>query len=223
MRHTKRFAINDATTLAQGEAYVVINTDTLDRDGEVVIPRGANWKDYLRDPIVLWQHDHADPIGTTLALTRMDRAISAHMRFAKRPDWYEGAFRPDFIRALVADRVIRAASVSFESTPDGTRTPTKKDREQYGDGVRRVFSHWKLLEWSFVSVGANPDALVVAAEKSGADRATVKAWTGEEVGEIPAVVRKRVRIVVPAMPARSDIAKATRIEIARQRGALRLD
>jgi phage head maturation protease len=225
MKITKSFQVKSAP-LSSGEAYVVVNTDTLDRDGEVVVPKGLNDKEYRKNPIVLWMHDQTQPVGTTVSMSRMDREIGAHMRFAKRPAGFEGPFMPDFVRALVEDGVIRGASVSFEAQAAGIRNPTKADIEKYGSEVRRVFSHWKLLEWSFVSIGANPDALVVAAEKSFADRDMVRKWCG---GSLPESVdiptpRRRVQIVVPAMKSAPRVdTRAIRIEIARQRGALRVD
>ncbi len=42
----------------------IISTDSLDRDGEVVITKGLDLAEFKNNPIVLLGHDQDKPIGT---------------------------------------------------------------------------------------------------------------------------------------------------------------
>jgi hypothetical protein len=56
-----------------------ITTDSVDRDGEVVVPAGMNSKDYERNPVLLYEHDVLKPIG------KVTPATGSPMRSA--PSW----------------------------------------------------------------------------------------------------------------------------------------
>ena len=48
-----------------------VSTDAIDRDGEVVVPRGIDKTHFQKNPVVLWAHDYRTmPIGKALWTTR---------------------------------------------------------------------------------------------------------------------------------------------------------
>ena len=142
----------------EGERSAVsyITTNAPDRDNEVMLPSGMEKDGY--NGVVLWMHDHyMGPIGRCAWLKRdgtkgwVAKTIFAATQAAS--DVWE----------LVKGGFLTACSVGFDGSRAEHRLPTAKEKMQDGwANVGRVYTKWPLLEYSWVSVGANPDALVVA-------------------------------------------------------------
>ncbi len=202
-----------------------ITTDSIDRDGEVIVPQGMNSKNYERNPVLLWNHDTAQPIGKAISLRRGESSIDAEFEFAARPAEYDGDWFPDYVRGLVAAGVLRAVSIGFQPLDGGTRQATKADIDRYGSGVNRVFNKWALLEVSIVSVPANQDALITAVSKgfvtrSAAERFGKPEWLSVQTPPAPRVVdRHRIIVTVPAIGA-NEAKQIAREEIAKARGRI---
>lgn len=202
-----------------------ITTDTLDRDGEVVIPGGMNSADYESNPILFWNHDFGMPVGKCVSLKRQPNSIVGDFVFAQRPDGFVGDFFPEFVSALVGQGIIRGVSIGYAPEQGGTRRATVDDRKRFGDAVHTVYNKWKLLEVSIAPLQANPDALISAVRKGAVSRADAERWLGY-------AEPKRVQIVVPCPAVGAFDRRAKRAapidtnaivarEIARARGSLR--
>lgn len=137
-------------------AVSYITTATPDRDDEVLLPTGMDKDGY--NGVVLWMHDHyMGPIGRCAWLKR-DGAKG----WVAKTIFAATAAASD-VWALVRGGFLTACSVGFDLSKSEHREATPKEKAQEGwAGVRRVYTKWPLLEYSWVSVGANPDALVVA-------------------------------------------------------------
>jgi len=149
----------------EGErAFVAkITTDSLDRDNEVLLPTGMDATDFLKSPTVFWNHDYNRPLGRAVSLKQGRDEWTAKTVLAERPKNHEGEWFPDTVLSLMQQGVVRGVSVGFK--PTQTRNPTKADRNRFGDDVQRVFSRWKILEYSVAPLPANQDALVEAVSK----------------------------------------------------------
>lgn len=134
-------ATQKATGEETGTFEVVITTEDVDRMGEVIKADGWRFDNYMKNPIVLWGHDyHTLPVGITDSLEKTaDGKILAKGRFAPES---ANPFAQQ-VRRLYDLGIIRATSVGF--------IPTKQD----GNTIVEA----ELLEYSFVSVPANPMAL----------------------------------------------------------------
>lgn len=200
-----------------------ITTDSVDRDGEVVVPGGMNSRDYERNPVLLYEHDVKQPIGKMLSMKRMERGIEAEFALAPRPDNHVGEWFPDTVASLLDFGALNTMSIGFLGIE--SRPASKADHEKYGQGVRRVYGKWKLLEVSVVSVPANQDAIVTAVRKGLVTRDAIAPF-GITVPDVPvpAQVRATYRIAV-AVPAigKADRARIVRDEIARARGSIYAD
>lgn len=206
MPDTIRKTLMAETTVSAGRFTATISTDSIDRDGEVMVPQGMNSTDFERNPVVFWNHDYSMPVAKGLSLTRNDRSVVAVSEFASRPADFVGPFFPDFARALVEQGVVKGVSVGFMPMADGMRKATPADRDRYGDGVERVYSKWKLLEFSLAPLPANQDALISAVGKccraADVDRTKAMRWLGLDAAEEPVAepvaepVRVRRAIVV---------------------------
>jgi len=177
-----------------------ISTNAVDRDGEVLIPQGMDATEFTKNPVVFYNHNYDRPIAKQVGkFKRGNNEIVATAEFAKRPDDFEGAWFPDEIRGLVNAGVVKGVSVGFQEQEGGTREATKADIENYGDGVRRVFNAWKLLEWSVAPLQSNPNALIQASHKGVISPERCQELFGVTVPE----AKTQVAVVVP-------IAKATK-------------
>jgi HK97 family phage prohead protease len=125
-----------------GTFEVVITTENLDRYQEVIKLDGWELEHYLKNPVVLWGHDHSRLIGVCTSLEQRDGKLIAKGKFAPTEEGQEK-------RKLYEMGFLRATSVGF----------LEKERE--GNLITKA----ELLEFSFVSVPANPYALSLAVQK----------------------------------------------------------
>ena len=166
-------------TVAKGDGIKVdatITTETIDRDGEVLISQGMDASEYEKNPVVFYNHDYAEPIGKITDLRRGKGKIDATIEFAKRPDDFEGSYFPEFVESLVDQGIVKGISVGFVPQPGGVRKASAKDKEDYGDDVRQVYSKWKLLEVSVAPLPANATALVSAVRKGVVSQSDAERW-----------------------------------------------
>jgi HK97 family phage prohead protease len=201
-----------------------ITTATLDRDGEVVIPQGMNATEYLKNPVLLWNHDSNLPVGRCVQLQRTDAGIVGEFEFAQRPDGFQGPYFPEFAASLVAQGIVKGVSIGYATEQGGVRRATAEDRKRHGDAVHTVFNKWKLWEVSLAPVQSNPDALVSAIRKGAVCASDAARW----LGWVPGTVRHRVEITIPTAKGASghriapiDYSSIVRRELARARGAIR--
>ena len=71
-----------------------ITTETIDRDGEVLISQGMDASEYKKNPVVFYNHDYAQPIGKITDIRRTTGKIDASIEFAQRPEGFEGSYFP---------------------------------------------------------------------------------------------------------------------------------
>ena len=129
---------------------VVIAANDRVRTAPEIDLAGLRFENYLRNPVVMWAHDSTGrspsgglPIGRTLSIDRSGGdGIVAEFEFLEDDPFAQR------IRNAWDKGFLQAASISWlpiESMP------------AKGDGARDVRA--ELLEWSIVSVPADPDAL----------------------------------------------------------------
>jgi len=142
----------------EGERSVVsyITTGAVDRDQEIVEPKGAMLDDYRKNPVVLFCHDYSKlPIGKNVWIKSDEKGLIAKTTYAPHEE---------------AEKVYQyrkagfplAESIGF--VPLEYKDHTADEKEKNG-GVRRTFSKWLLLEYSDVPVPSNPEALMLAVSK----------------------------------------------------------
>lgn len=132
-----------ASTEDTGTFRMVITTENLDRYQEVISLDGWELDHYLNSPVVLWGHDHfTPPVAVTDRLIKEDGKLIAEGRFAPTDLGQQ-------LRKLYDLGFLRASSVGFI------------EKERQGNLITKA----ELIEWSFVSVPANPYALSLALEK----------------------------------------------------------
>lgn len=151
MTRIRKLIRADISQLGDDEVEVVMSTAALARDGHVLVPQGCRLQNYQANPIVLWSHDADKPIGNVDLIAVEGDNIRAKVRFAPLGI----SAQADETRGLVKAGVIRAVSVGFDPL-----NGEPLDRNKPKGGQR--FTEWELLELSFVSVPADPGAVVTA-------------------------------------------------------------
>ena len=143
--------------LEQGRVTAVISTGDIARDGAIIDPAGWRFENYDRNPIVLWMHDATlMPFARTIDHIPTDSELIARAQFD--PD---DAFGQRLL-AKIAGGYISATSVRW--------LPLKTEVRKIGEGKEArdvlVFTEQELLEWSFVTVPADPKALILRGDGS---------------------------------------------------------
>jgi len=136
--------------LGNREVEVIISTETEDRDKDVVVAAGIGLGNYNRNPVVLFQHNPGKPVARTVQLSLSGDRMTARAKFPEAGMVKEA----DEVYGLIKAEIINAASIGF--IPKEWE-PRNKDMPWAG----QLYKKTDLLEWSFVSIPSNPDALIV--------------------------------------------------------------
>ena len=142
---------------APDDTYLFTGSDeTLDRDGEIIHVRGWDLKEYQKNPVILWAHNHSIPaIGKSTSTYKRNGKLSFRVKFAS-----EGIHQlADMVKALIDDDIIKACSVGYMAK--------ERNYESEDQGVRVETFKAELYELSIVNVGANPNALLNSLEGKG--------------------------------------------------------
>lgn len=143
-------AIRKATTelvkektkaLGDGVVEVIVASNKRDRHGEILDIKGLNTKDY--NGVVLWGHDmYSFPIGKTLSIkkTRDGQLIARAQLAVEEYDFAGTAYN------LIKGGYISDVSIGFIPKQFNPENDTWEKSE--------------MVEWSFVSIGANSEAKV---------------------------------------------------------------
>ena len=145
----------------------LITSDTVDRDREVMLPGGADWKDFRKNPVVTFAHNYDQlPVGRALWVKREGNGWMAKTQYISRPEDYEGTWFADAVWHMVKEGVLRGKSIGF--LPTAMSPPEEKEIAARPElaGVRMVIRKWAALEYAVAPVQSNPDAYVVAVGKA---------------------------------------------------------
>lgn len=139
----------------EGERTItgLITTDAVDRYNEVVDPSGVILDNYLRNPVVLLNHfSWGLPIGKNMWIKKEKKGLLAKTQFADTLEAMD-------VFKLYKDGFMKAWSIGF--IPRKTEVP----EDPQVAGYRRKFISWELLEYSAVTIPANPEALTNALDR----------------------------------------------------------
>jgi HK97 family phage prohead protease len=141
---------------AQDGGKIRISTSAVDRDGDRVLPSGAQIESYMRNPVVLFGHNYTEPwamIGRAASIDIQYNGIDAEFTL-REPT---GDSDPQkIIRSLWEERMLNAASIGFN--------PIDWEPNEVGG---YDYHSWELLEFSLVPVPANQEAVRMAMKGLG--------------------------------------------------------
>lgn len=168
------------STVNERQIRCIVSTAKPDRDGDVVIPAGCDLKNFLKNPLVLRDHDRKCPIATASVEIKATR-VEALITF---PPEGTSADSDEALR-LVKSGVLSAVSPGFI---------IRESKPIRGGGV--TISKWELCEISICSVPANPDAIITQRsidEASEARRREIQVLRLKHPPEIAPVAVKTTR------------------------------
>lgn len=154
----KQYPVTILKQNEDGSQDIVISTDAVDRDGDVIEVDGWELENYLNNPVVLFAHNYSSvPIGRTLDLRREPGALVARFAFREAANEFDPVLP---VRAAWDQGILRAASVGFKPLEFEPLEPAEDEEDAllWFWGPKR-FKKQELLEWSVVPVPANQDAL----------------------------------------------------------------
>jgi len=125
----------------------VLSDESIDRMGDVIYADGWDLKDFQKNPVALFGHDHSKPIGVWENVRVEGKKLLGRLKLAAQGTSAE----IDTIRSLVEQRILKAVSVGFSPL----------EYSQRDDGGYN-FIKQALHETSLVSVPANANALAIA-------------------------------------------------------------
>lgn len=142
----------EAKVLGDRQIETIASTATLDRERDRILASAWKLDAYRTNPVILWSHSyHEPPIAVCRSIGVVNGQLKTVDEFPPR-----GVYPfADQVYDLVKAGVIKAKSVGFRPR---AATPNADG------GVD--FTDCELLEHSYVSVPANPEALVTAKSKA---------------------------------------------------------
>jgi HK97 family phage prohead protease len=146
----RKFLSGSNEILGPRTVRVLASTGAVDRTGEIVVPGGIDISGFLRNPVILWQHDPEHPIGSASNIAKTTGGLQMDIEFAP-----EGVSKKaDEICGLVKAGILSGVSIGFdpvEVEPMVAGNPRGPQRYVCID----------LMETSIVSIPANIEAAVV--------------------------------------------------------------
>lgn len=126
----------------------IATTPTVDREGDIVEPEGAEFK--LPIPF-LWQHNSYDPIGWITAAKVTKKGIEVEGEIATVDEPPSLKERLDLAYGYIKSKLVRGLSIGFK--------PLESSR--INDTYSYRFIKWLWLELSAVTIPANGDASIM--------------------------------------------------------------
>ncbi|MFI5011750.1 MAG: HK97 family phage prohead protease [Hyphomicrobiales bacterium] len=140
----RRKLLSDST-LGARQIRAVVSDGTPDRAGDVMVPEGCFTAAYVRNNVVLFNHNSDVPVGNAAPIIKNGR-VEALIDFAPAGT----SEKADEVCRLVKAGVLSAFSVGFN--------PIEAEPRPVGGFL---FKRWELLEISCVSLPCNPAAMVL--------------------------------------------------------------
>ncbi len=215
----RRTFVPKAIELDDGERADVslITTDSIDRDAEVIFPKGVVWTSFLKNPVVTFNHQYGKlPVGRCLWVKRQkqdkkSKGNSANgwlgkTQYTSRPPadlWpVEKAWFPDAVWWFVKSGDLPGKSIGF--IPLEIRGPTPdeiKARPELAE-VRAVIPKSHALEYAVATVQSNPDTLVQQVAKAKSAGIGVPA---EMLAELGLYIPEPIVVVTEPEPVVKDV------------------
>lgn len=169
LRHHAKEEVH--TNESERTALAYVSTRNVDREGDIVIPRGVKLADFRKAPQVFWGHDYtAPPIGSDDFIRADEKGLLAKTRYSSTGRaseiWtlkVEGHLKTHSI-GFIPSKITRNDDSGFLKTMDKLRK-IWPELEKTADRVTAFIDECFLLEHSDVGVACNPNALTLAMAK----------------------------------------------------------
>lgn len=168
----------------------LVTTNSVDRDREVILPGGGDWKGFRLNPTVTFAHKYDElPLGRALWVRRQKpippQTVDgwlAKTLYASKPEGWEAPWLADAVFHLIQQKFLPGKSIGF--IPMEMRAPEEKEIEERPElaKVGAIITKWHALEYAVAPVQSNPDALVQEVAKCKAAGMTCPEVLLDELG-----------------------------------------
>ena len=156
-----------AEVLGERQLRFTISTAAVDRAQDVVDQAGWDLSGYLRNPVVLWQHDNwSMPIGKCVAIGLEAGALRATVEFVRSDMPMDVGLMADTVLMMCKEGFLSATSVGFRPLDFDVTSDPSRGADEWLPGFD--FRRQDLTEFSIVTVPCNPDAVIDPAHRDGA-------------------------------------------------------
>lgn len=153
----KSYTLLDIKTIQDDEQRIIkgiATTQTLDRDGDIVEPLGAEFT--LPIPF-LWQHNREEPIGEVVAAEVSKQGIMVEIHIAKIEEAGQLKERIDMAWQTIKNGLVKGLSIGFHG----------REFQFINDGgYGRRFTAWDWHELSAVTIPANAEATIISVKQA---------------------------------------------------------
>jgi len=149
----------------------VANANVIDRMDERLEPTGVKLSSYLKNSVLLYQHNHAMPIGLVESIDVEEDGVKFE-GWIGDPKCAPLTRLQEEVRSLVAQRILKAVSVGF--IPLKIKYPLFNDQGNMVEPA--VIEEWEMLELSIVAVPANAGSLIEMRNEENGESSR-KQWT----------------------------------------------
>ena len=180
----RAYSILTVKAVEDGERVIrgIATTPTPDRMGDIVEPMGVQFKNPMP---LLWQHDHAKPVGHV----KFDKPTKDGITFEAK---LAGIDEPGVLKDRIDEAwqsvkagLVAAVSIGFKAIEYAFI--------ENGGGIRFIKS--EVLELSLVTVPANADAVITTIKSIDTDtRAALGIRDGEDRPAAPVASDKKVHV-----------------------------
>jgi HK97 family phage prohead protease len=147
--------------LGERQVEAVVSTEAPDRMDDIIIQRGIDYSAFMKlGGPVLWQHDSNYPVARTIRMGLVNGNLTAVAQFPPigTSDQSDECYR------LIKEGVVTATSIGF--------VPKKWEFRDLESGYGIRFDKVECIEYSFVSVPAQAEAMIIG-----------KSWRGAALAE----------------------------------------
>jgi hypothetical protein len=151
---------------------IIVSTRQMDRDDEIVMPKGLNMKDWAKSGVVITAHDYNKlPSAKAVWVGVNDFGVKMHFEAAPTDDG-DKLFALSQFMPLTASIGMGSGEFLRAGTPEFEKATKKmlRDWPEFSDktleGLRGIIAKATLFEVSIVAVPANPNAVQTALAKS---------------------------------------------------------
>lgn len=166
----------------------IISTESVDRMFDTISVKGWQLDNFKNNPVVLFGHDHnSPPIAKAISITKRPKL----KKLESRAEFMEKELSPfsDMIFQMYVNGFMKATSVGFIPL-EWQLSEDEERKAHYGID----FEKQELLEYSVVSVPANPEAIMGMRSK-GIDTNPLYEWSGKTLDEFD--THKKSGLIIP--------------------------
>ncbi len=182
---------------------IIASTEDVDRDLDIIRAKGWQIENYMKNPVILVSHNwRGEPVAkANKVYVEDDKLIIEDIEFAETEEGekYKYLVENEYIKTVSVGFIPK--KVFFIGDEDQVNEMKDLDNEWYEKNkdklikARRVVWEAELLEVSLVPIPANPNAMIVMAQK-GLDYAVIKNDEGQLI-EIDITPYREYKGVVP--------------------------